>query len=111
MGSEMPQQSFRFAEQKTIDERFGEFLEANPHFFPAFRKAAIQLLAAGHKRYSARGIVEGLRFNASFETTSLDGWKINDHFTSRLARKLMGEDGRFIGFFEVRKLKSRKDDR
>jgi len=32
--------------------------------------------------------------------------KLNNNFTSRMARKLMEEDPEFKGFFELRRLKS-----
>jgi hypothetical protein len=102
----MPQRSFAFTRERSIDERFAEFLRLNPHVYAAFRSAAIKLRRAGHERFSSKGIVEGLRFNDSLKTTSVDHWKINNNFTSRLARKLIAENPSFAGFFETRTLKS-----
>jgi hypothetical protein len=95
-----------FPECRTIDERFQEWLKVNGHVYREFVRVARQLRDAGHKRYSAKGIVEGLRFNRSLATVRVDDYRINNVFTSRLARKLIEEDPSFATFFELRELKS-----
>jgi hypothetical protein len=62
------------------------------------------LLASGHRHYSADAVLHVVRFHRDVNRERDGGRKINDHFTSRYARKLMAEDARFAGFFETRAL-------
>lgn len=91
---------------ETIQARFEQFLAENPHVYRLFRQYAEQLLARGWDRYSADAILHRIRWHLNVEVAGDPAPKLNDHFTSRLARKLAGEDERFRSFFEFRRLRS-----
>ena len=106
----MDQLTLRFDRERSIDERFAEWLRLNPHVLDTFRRSAQRLRDAGHRRYSSRGICEAMRFNRAVVTTRIDDFKINNNWTSRLARVLIDEDPSWADFFETRRLPSREDD-
>jgi hypothetical protein len=88
----------------TIQERFEAFDAANPQVYRAFKGFALQLLNAGRRRYSSDAVLQRVRWHFAIETTGSDPYRINDHYSSRYARKLIAEDSRFDGFFELREL-------
>lgn len=91
---------------RDIDARFEAWLAACPDVWPLFLEIARKVKAAGYKRYSADAIGHQIRWH--FQITRREAeWKMNDHFTSRLARKLMREHAaEFEGFFELRQLRA-----
>jgi hypothetical protein len=95
----------------TIAERFAAWIEANPHAFELFRQFALEAMAAGQRRFSADAIVQRIRWHMAVEMVRTDGlpFKINDHYSAHLARMLIESDPRFIGFFELRQLRSGND--
>jgi hypothetical protein len=93
----------------SIDERFAIFHAANPAVYAAFRRHAETLLNAGRKRYSADGILHRVRWDMDIQTTG-DTYKLNDHYSSRYARKMAAEDRRFAEFFEFRTLRSKHSE-
>lgn len=95
-------------ESPSIQTRFFRFDERNPHVYRLFKRFAEEVLRAGHSHYSADAILHRIRWHLSVETVNPnpDTYKINDHFSSRYARKLMDEDERFRGFFTTRRLQS-----
>ena len=88
----------------TIQERFAAFDLAHPEVYAAFVDVAEQLLASGHRHYSADAIMHVVRFHRDVNRSRDGGFKINDHFSSRYARKLMETDARFANFFATRAL-------
>jgi hypothetical protein len=92
----------------TIDDRFKDYIIANPRVFTLFCKYAEMVRAKGYHRYSADAIVHRIRWHENFETTRTDEFKINDHYSSRLARLLIERDPTYEGFFELRELRGRK---
>jgi hypothetical protein len=82
---------------------FKEFDKTNPEIYGLFRFFALELLAAGRTRYSARTIIERIRWHQA--TSSDDGeFKINNNYIAHYARKLAQEDSRFTEFFTWRKM-------
>lgn len=91
---------------KTIDERFETFNRQHPDVYELFRCCAKQLLVRGVKHYGAKAIVEHIRYEKMTSSQGRPEFKIDNNFTSRFARKLIAEDGRFEEFFRTRKLRS-----
>ena len=90
-----------------LDFEFAEFCEQNPHVYQRFRMLAVKLMAKGHTRWGAKGIWEVLRWELAVSTNAgVSSPKLNNNFTSRMARRLMQEEPEFEGFFELRRLKS-----
>lgn len=82
---------------------FFYWLKKNEHIYRAFKAKALSMAMTGRKRYSARTIVEVLRWNSDLEDTEKT-FKINDHYTPGMAKLWMQEHGeRYPKFFELRK--------
>lgn len=91
----------------TIEERFARFLELHPEVYAEFKKIACDLLVRGKQHYGAKAIMEVIRYHRAISgQDEKEPFKINNNWTSRLARKLMDEDARFTDFFETRELKT-----
>ena len=96
-----------------IQTRFETFDRDHPEVWRLFQQFAGALLAAGHKHYSADDILHRIRWHYAVErradaaVVEQGGFKINDHFSSRYARKLAKTaPARFAEFFEFRSLTS-----
>lgn len=92
----------------TFEERFNRFLDLHPEVYTEFKRLAFQLVARGVTHYGAKAIMEVIRFHRTVNAQDeREPFKINNDYTSRLARKLIDEDTRFTHFFELRELRSR----
>ena len=90
---------------EALDAEFEQFIRENPEVYRQFRLLAVKLKAKGINRYGAKSLWEVLRWQLAVKTNSpLSGPRLNNNFTSRLARKLMEEED-FADFFEIRTLK------
>jgi hypothetical protein len=90
----------------TIQERFEKYDAENPQIFALFARFARELYDAGIRRYSAEGIIQRIRWHYDVNVRKDQYRKINDHFRSRFARKLMNLEPWAKGFFELRRLRS-----
>ena len=89
----------------SIDARFAAFDEAHPEVWALFVQFAVELRERGNTRNSADAILHRIRWHYAVNEQRDEGFKINDHFSSRYARKLMETDARFKDFFETRRLR------
>lgn len=80
---------------------FVRFCSLNPHVYEAFRHFAVELYESGTRRYSAKGIVERMRWEMQLQTRG-DRFRLSNNYTPHLARVLMLEDERFTKFFSRR---------
>lgn len=82
-------------------EEFLKFHRANPSVFMAFAQYAFQAIQSGRERYSARAIMERVRW--SIEITSKQGeFKINNNHVTFYARLFEATYPAHAGFFERR---------
>lgn len=93
---------------RTIEERFCAFDDANPSVWKAFERHALALINAGRRHYSADGILHVIRFHVALAThnTDGDGFKLNNDYSSRYARKFATAHPEHAEFFEQRRLAS-----
>ena len=63
---------------------FMDFIEENGHIYEAFDKAAMEVIAAGFRHYSARTIIHVLRHHSAISQAG--EWKINNNVSPYLAR-------------------------
>ena len=77
------------------------YVEKNPQVWVLFQKYANEALASGRKYFSARTIIERIRWDSSVVERQ-SALKISDHVSPYLGRKLMAEDVRFQGFFRTK---------
>lgn len=93
-----------------IQAKFDEFDRQHPDVYDLFKKFAWQLRNAGRDRGGAKSIMERIRWElATTSSPEKDGFKINNNFTSRYARKLIEDDPSFGDFFETRRLSTNRD--
>lgn len=90
-----------------LDYEFDKFISENPHVYEKFRMLAVKVKARGFERWGAKSLWEVLRWDLAVSSNAhADQPKLNNNYTSRMARKLMEEDHEeWDGFFELRKLK------
>lgn len=82
--------------------RFFQWLSSNEHVYAEFKKRALRMALMGRKRYSAKTIVETIRWDTEIADTDVE-FKLNNNFTSGMARLFMAEyGGRFPDFFQLR---------
>ena len=95
--------------KRSIQESFEAWLQTKDGetvLIEAWKRAK-RLKAAGRKHYSMDAILHAIRFDRDVLLgKDEDGYRINDHTSSRLARLLMERDPDLAGFFELRKLRS-----
>jgi hypothetical protein len=88
-----------------IQEQFVEFHHANPTVYSALVSLARQWKSAGHDRCSIDMLVHLVRWDYGTRTDTRDGFKINDHFTSRYARLIQANERDLAGMFSTRALR------
>ncbi len=81
---------------------FFYWLPKNSAVYREFERRALRMAQTGRKRYSARTIVEVMRWDSDIADTEKT-FKINDHYTPGMARLFMGAHGAaYPTFFELR---------
>lgn len=90
----------------SLDERFQRFHRANPMVFDLFLRFTLQLKAQGRTHYSAKAVMERIRWHVDVETKGGEGFKINNSWTSRYTRLLEQLFPEHAGFYEKRSLKT-----
>ena len=83
---------------------FQQYHEQNPNVYPQFLKIALEMKSKGFKRYSAKAILEVVRY---FTSVAENGgkFKVNNNTTPMLARQAMKDRPELNGFFELRRSK------
>jgi hypothetical protein len=89
----------------TIERRFQDWVTANPGVMDALRRAALDQVAAGRRRIGVKALVEDLRRSPTALDQAGEPWRINNVFTSRIARRLAA-DPELAGKIELRALKA-----
>ena len=81
---------------------FFHWLQSNEHIYKAFKVLTFRMAMTGRKYYSARAIVEIIRWKTDLKDSTVE-FKINNNFVSGMARLFMSEYGdRYPGFFKLR---------
>jgi hypothetical protein len=95
------------ARPRTIDERFRAFDRANPHVYPTLVRLAREMMAAGHRRVGIGHLWEVMRWELHTKTARAEGdFKLNDHYRSRYARRIVEEHPDLAPMFELRRLRA-----
>lgn len=83
-------------------DKFFHWLQFNEHVWKEFENKALTM-AKYRKRFSARTIVEVMRWNNIIKQKGEPTFKLNDHYTPGMARLWMAKHGKdFPKFFELR---------
>ena len=97
------------ATQTELEARFNTFLDVHPEAWTEFCRRVRQLQERGITHYSAKAIVEIIRFHSMVDGRDAEPWKMNNSYTAYFARKWQQENPDQAGFFETRELISTKD--
>lgn len=89
-----------------IQARFETFHQSNPEVYTQLVRLARELKAKGYSRYSIDALCHVVRWDMALKTDGNDGYKLNDHWTSRYARLIMASEPDLAGFFKVKPLRS-----
>jgi hypothetical protein len=87
-----------------IQVRFLKFHKDNPEVYTMLVKLARQVKDTGRTKYGIETLFARLRWHYSFETTTDDGFKLNNSHTSRYARLIMEQEADLKGFFHTRQI-------
>lgn len=90
----------------TIERRFQRWLTDNPTVYDEAVSIARQMKAAGHEHLGMKFIFEVIRYQRMLKTTDPEGYKLNNIYTSRLARLVMEREPDLADFFATRELRS-----
>ena len=88
-----------------IQARFEQFHRENPDVFRQITRIAKEMKRRGMRCSSMDYVLHILRWN-TFRRTGEDGFKFNDHLTSRYARLVEETVPELRGFFHQRRLRS-----
>jgi hypothetical protein len=88
-----------------IQASFERFHRENPDVYRQLVRIAREMKRRGKSRGSMDHLLHILRWN-TFRKTGDDGFKLNDHFTSRYARLIEQCNPELRGFFRTRGLRS-----
>jgi hypothetical protein len=89
-----------------IQAAFQAFALANPHVQHLFNSFSLEMVSAGRKHFSAKAVVERIRWETALQTTDPEV-KINNNWTCLLARRFEALNPHLKGFFRNRKLVSK----
>lgn len=92
------------SEESRLDRAFAKFHDENPVVYRKLVVLARGLRQRGHKRLGIGMLFEVLRWQHYMETTSTDGYKLNNNHRSRYARLIMTNETDLFEIFEVREL-------
>lgn len=91
----------------SIDTRFEQFHQNNPHVYTELVTLARQAHHRGYRRIGIELLFSAMRWSRMMKTTADEyGFKLNDHFTSRYARLIMQRETDLNGLFSTRALRT-----
>lgn len=85
-----------------LDRAFMRFDIAHPEVWKLYQRFAWELKRSGNRRGSSEQIVQRIRWESAVNPTRDGGYKINDHYLKRYARKMCAYFPVFFGFFRFR---------
>lgn len=87
-----------------MDQQFEDFVERNPHVVEIFVRLSLRAARSGH-RVGAKAVWERMRWELVVETDEASP-RLNNNYTSRMARLAMARHPELDGFFDIRELRS-----
>jgi hypothetical protein len=90
----------------TIDARFEAFVRDNPEVYSTIVSLARQAKEAGKKRVGIKALFERARWDLWMRTHG-DEYRLNNSYSSRMARLIERNEPDLRGLFELRTLRSR----
>lgn len=100
----MIDQARLFADFTTEEiEEFRAYHRENVWIYRLFKQFATEMKNAGRNRYSAKSIMERIRWHCDINQHEHSEFKINNNYTAMYARLLVFKHPEFDGFFEFRR--------
>jgi hypothetical protein len=102
------QSQFNFDQPEPIDriqEKFEVWLKRRRHIYDELVRLAREAKGEGKGRYSVEALYVIYRWHNPERKEEGEEFKVNDKFTSRIARKIMAENPDLAGFFTLRPLR------
>ena len=93
----------------SIAQRFATWLDTpdGQRVYAECRDRSLTLRRRGWRHFSIDAIWHSVRFDAAVKVgPDADGYKLNNDFTSHMARHLMATEPELAGFFETRVLRA-----
>ncbi|MCL6443143.1 MAG: hypothetical protein K6T83_06765 [Alicyclobacillus sp.] len=90
----------------SLDEKFRQYHEDNPHVYATLVRLAREMKAKGYTHIGIGMIWETMRYQMLLTTHDPEGWKLNNNYRSRYARLIMQQEPDLDGIFEIRELRS-----
>lgn len=94
-----------YAEEATIQERYEHWRDENAWIIPALARLLDDWSAHGGRRVGVKAATEWMRFFYARQIKSSD-FRINNSYTSRLARDLIAAYPHLAAVIEVRELRA-----
>ena len=91
-----------------LEEAFFEYHRANPDVYDLFKKFSLEMKRTGRKNYGCLAIMNRVRWETDIQTSSTDGFKINNNFYPYYSRLLMENEAELAGFFRTRRVVGEK---
>lgn len=88
----------------TIEQRFRKWLAENPGIYDAVVRLAREVKAKGKSRCGMKALFERVRWDLWLDARG-DEFRMNNIYSSRLAREVMRREPDLTEFFETRELK------
>jgi hypothetical protein len=86
-----------------------QWIADHPRAMQLFSDMALRRVAC-RSRFGMKGLVEAVRWNYAIERTEQDAeWKLNNNFTSFIARWLIDRHPQIVGYIETRRLHGEQD--
>jgi hypothetical protein len=94
-----------YTAEQTIQERYEQWRDANPWVLPALARLLDDWSARGSRRVGVKAATEWLRFFYARQIDSSD-FRVNNSYTSRIARDLIERYPRLANVIETRELRA-----
>lgn len=98
-----------YGDRRSLQEKYEEWRATADGMvvYGAVRKAAFRLRGRGFTHYGIKALWEAARYTYYLRVgPDAEGWKVNNNWTSRIARELMMNEPELEGFFELRHLRA-----
>jgi len=88
-----------------IQERYEAFHKRHPEVLVQLVAFTFEVYRKGFQHYGIRTIWERMRWHFQIDKDQGEEFKLNDHYVSRYARRIMQDYPELDGFFEIRRLR------
>jgi hypothetical protein len=93
---------------QSIREGFNKFNAENPHVFKSFEEQALKAINNGRTKISSDLIINYIRWNQFIESSD-EHFKINNSYSSYIARFFIKQNPQYSNLFNLRKLRNEED--